>query len=97
MKLNDNHYNLIFGFERIYEFLSNDKFELVSLTITNSYFLTGKFRFGNYFFCFNYCSLDSSIICSYKLNMSSIISKHFSNVSSFIDFLNDAFLNVNRQ
>ena len=97
MKLNDNQYNLIFGFERIYEFLSNDKFEGVSLTITNSYFLTGKFRSGNYFFCFNYCSLDGSIICSYKLNMSSLISKHFSNMSSFIDFLDDAFLNVNRQ
>ena len=52
MKLNDNHYNLIFGFERIYEFLSNDKFEGVSLTITNSYFLHGKFRFCNYFFVF---------------------------------------------
>ena len=95
MKLSDNHYNFIFGFERIYEFLSNEKFEHVSLTITNSYFINGKFKLGNYSFAFNYCSLDFSIICSYKSSSSNLITKSFSNMSSFIDFINDAFLNVN--
>ena len=97
MKLSDNHYNLMFGFERIYEYLSNEKFENVSLTITNSYFLNGKFKFGKYLFAFNYCSLDSSILCSYKSISSNLITKSFSNISSFIDFLDDAFLNVNGQ
>ncbi len=94
MKLSDDHYNLIFAFERLYEFFVLNKFNDVSLIITNAYFINGRFKYLEYCFAFNYCSLDCSLLCSYKSLSSSIITKRFSNVSSFIEFIETAFINV---
>lgn len=96
MKLSDNHYNLIFAFERLYEFFVLNKFNDVYLTISNAYFINGRFKYLSYSFAFNYSSLDSSLLCSYKSLSSNIITKRFSNVSSFIEFIETAFINVNR-
>ncbi len=95
MILSDNHYNLVFAFERLYEFFTLNKFNDVSLIITNSYFMNGRFKYLGYSFVFSYCSLDSTLFCSYKSFSSNIVSKRFSNVSSFIDFIKSAFINVN--
>ena len=97
MKLSDNHYNLIFSFERFYEFFVLNKFNDVNLTITNDYFINGRFKYLGYSFAFNYNSLDCSLLCSYKSLSSNIVTKRFSNVSSFIEFIETAFINVNRQ
>ena len=94
MQLNDNHYNLIFAFEQLYEFLLNDKFEGVNLHVSNSYFIHGRFRYLSYSFAFNYCSLDGTLICSYMTFGSSIVNKKFTRVGSFIEFLETCFLNV---
>lgn len=94
MQLNDNHYNLIFAFEQLYEFLLNDKFEGVNLHVSNSYFINGRFRYLSYSFAFNYCSLDGTLICSYMTFGSSIVNKKFTRVGSFIEFLETCFLNV---
>lgn len=96
MNLSDNHYNLIFAFEQLYEFLLNDKFEKVNLHVSNSYFINGSFRYLSYSFAYNYCSLDGTLICSYKTFNSSVITKRFNRIGSFIEFLEDSFLNVNR-
>ena len=96
MKFTDDHYNLMYAFERLYELFVLNNFDNAILTISNSYFINGRFRYLGYSFAFNYSSLDSSLLCSYKSLSSSIITKRFSNLSSFIEFLNDAFLNVNR-
>ena len=95
MKLSDNHYNLIFAFEQLYEFFVLNDLNDVSLTISNSYFLNGRFKCLNYSFYFSYTSLDGSLLCSYKSLSSNIVTKRFSNVSSFIDFIKIAFINVN--
>ena len=96
MKLSDNHYNLIFSFERIYEFFVLNKFKEVTLTITNEFFINGKFKYLGYSFAFSYSSLDCSLLCSYKSLSSNIVTKSFLNVSSFIEFIETAFVNVNR-
>ena len=96
MKLNDNHYYLIFAFEQLYEFSVLNDLNDFSLTISNSYFIDGKFRYFGYSFAFNYNSLDASLLCSYKSFSSNILNKRFSNVTSFIEFIETAFINVNR-
>ena len=96
MKLTDDNYNLIFAFERLYEFFVVNKFNDVNLTITNAYFINGRFKYLGYSFAFNYSSLDCSLLCSYKSLSSNIITKKFSNLSSFIEFIETAFINVIR-
>ena len=95
MKLSDDNYNLIFAFERLYEFFVLNKFNDVNLIITNSYFIIGRFKYLGYCFAFNYNSLDCSLLCSYKSLSSNIVTKRFSNDSSFIEFIETAFINVN--
>lgn len=95
MKLSDDHYNLIFGFERLYEFFVLNKFNDVNLTISNAYFINGRFKYLGYSFAFNYSSLDCTLLCSYKSLSSNIVTKRFSNISSFIEFIETSFLNVN--
>ena len=95
MKLSDDNYCLIYAFERLYEFFVLNKFKEFTLTITNEYFINGKFKYLGYSFAFNYSSLDCSLLCSYKSLSSNIVTKRFSNVSSFIEFIETAFINVN--
>ncbi len=94
MKLCDDHYNLIFAFEQFYEFFVLNNFNDVNLTITNSYFINGRFKYLGYSFAFSYTSIDCSLLCSYKSLSSNIVTKRFSNVSSFIDFIKTAFINA---
>ena len=98
MYISNYHRNLIIGFENIYCVLSNKKVNETNFEIRNEFFLYGKFKIGLYQFYFSFIPMvDNQIFCRYySENTTDIITKTFDTMQSFIEFLNDAFLNVSR-
>lgn len=97
MQLTDNHINLFYAFESIYNILLDPKIKKVEFSIRNEFFLKVNFKMEYYTFCVSYCSLDNSpIICVYKnMHCPNVITKYFDSVSDFTTFFKEAFLNVN--
>lgn len=97
MQLTDNHINLFFAFESIYNVLLDSKIKNVEFNIRNEYFLNVKFKMEHYSFCLSYCSLDNGtlILVYHSYTCNNTITKYFDSVSDFTTFFKDAFLNVN--
>ena len=97
MYLTKEHRDLIIGFENIYTVLSNKKVNETNFEIRNEFFLYGKFKIGLYQFYFSFIPMfDNQIFCRYYAeHTTNILTKTFDTMQSFIEFINDAFLNVN--
>lgn len=96
MFISKEHHDLILGFENIYCLLCNKKVGETNFEIRNEFFLYGKFIIGLYHFYFSFSpNFDNQIFCRYySEHTTDIFTKSFNSMQSFIDFLNDAFLNV---
>ena len=97
MYISKEHRDLIIGFENIYSVLSNTKVKEANFEIRNEFFLYGKFKIGLYHFYFSFSPMfDNQIYCRYySEHTTDIFTKTFDGMQSFIEFINDAFLNVN--
>ena len=100
MKYNVCHRDIVLAFENIYSYTLKNNFSKVSFNIENTYFLNGRFHIGSYSFYFSYCSLEFrdkdevALLVSYKSIGSNVITKRFACMGDFIEFLDDAFINV---
>lgn len=97
MFISKEHHDFVLGFENIYCVLCNIKVNDTNFEIRNEFFLYGKFKIGLYHFYFSFSPIfDNQIFCRYYSDHTTdIFTKTFDNMQSFIEFLNDAFLNVN--
>lgn len=96
MYISNEHRDFIIGFENIYCVLCNKKVVDVNIEIRNEFFLYCKFKIGLYHFYFSFSPiLEYQVFCRYySEHTTDILTKTFDTMQSFIEFLNDSFVNV---